>query len=707
MNTIQSQTDTLTGLPGRSILVERLISLPSTATIALLCIDLDRLASINESMGVAAGNQVLIAAAERIAAHVGPSTLVVRHGGDEFAVLLDPAHSVDQVRHIARSLYETLMQPYEVEGQKVFVGASMGLACTLVQSAPPHLPQATTPEQILRHARAALERAKIVARGSWLLYEPSMGPGASERLRLETELALALQREQMQVGYQPRVACRSGALIGFEVRMHWQHPIRGLLPASEFMQVLEETGLINQAGRWLLRSACQQLAAWDQMGHAHVGMAVDVCLQQLMDPLYLESLQATLTEYGIPPHRLELELNANLLMQDMRQIEALLLRLKQLGVRLSVHDAGIGYSSLAHIKRLPIDTVKIDSSFVRNVTASAEDASITRALVGMAHSLNLQVVAVGVQTKAQLPKLAAKGCDAVQGPSIGQSLAADQAQGLLTSGWNITEEFAQNPAAPPTLLLVDDEESILSSLKRLLRREGYRILSATSGTEGLELLACNNVDVIISDQRMPHMTGVEFLRLAKEMRPDTVRMVLSGYADMQSIASAINQGAIYKFMSKPWDDQDLKDSVAEAFRRKELSDENGRLTREIAEVNEDLNRLNKALALLLDEQSRTAQLGQAALSASQQTLHLLPMPVLGLDPDGTPVLRNEAFAQLKMEDEAVHHLMQVLPAWPATEVVCAMHLDDAGRQWRVTGRNLWNAGQHSGAVFVFVPASAP
>lgn len=254
-----------------------------------------------------------------------------------------------------------------------------------------------------------------------------------------------------------------------------------------------------------------------------------------------------------------------------------------------------------------------------------------------------------------------------------------------------------------TLLLVDDEDSILLALKRLLRREGYRILSASSGAEGLELLAKNDVDVIVSDQRMPNMTGEEFLRLAKELYPETVRMVLSGYADMQSITNAINQGAIYKFLSKPWEDQPLKDSILEAFRRKELSDENVRLTSEVAQINTDLNRSNTALAALLAEQSRRSLVGQAALSTAQQTLHLLPVPVLGLDPSGMVVLRNAAFSQLGMQEDMGMDCAKHLPPWPATEACSFDYVDAIGRHWHAVGRNISNGGQRSGMVFVFFP----
>jgi diguanylate cyclase (GGDEF)-like protein len=696
--------DPATGLPGRGVLLEKLNALPRDMEVALICIDLDHLASLNEAMGLSAGDNVLAETAKRVATHAEQSNFLARYGGDEFAVLIENVADFEHVSRIASALIEELMRPYLVAGKEVFVGATIGIACTLpTQLGSKEKLQATTIDQALHHAKAALARAKVVSRGSWLLYESGMTPVLGARLHLETELAVAVEQGQFLVYYQPKASCRTGAITGFEALVRWMHPTKGIVPPSEFIPILEETGLIDRVGAWVLRTACQQLATWDLLGHDRLTMAVNVSLRQLVDLTYPDLVKTVLAESGMAPERLELELTESLLMQDVRHTEALLFRLKVLGVRLSIDDFGTGYSSLAYLKRLPIDTVKIDRSFVQDITTNPNDASITRAIIGMARSLKLSLIAEGVETEAQLSKLVAEHCDTVQGYFIGKPMPASDAAALLTSGWCLSPELIGRPTKTRTLLLVDDEESIVSALKRLLRREGYRILSANSGAEGLELLAKNDVDVIVSDQRMPNMTGEEFLRLAKELYPDTVRMVLSGYADMQSITNAINQGAIYKFLSKPWDDQGLKDNILEAFRRKELSDENARLTREIGSMNEDLNRSNKALAVLLDEQARRSLVGQTALSVAQQTLHLLPSPVLGLDPSGMIVLRNEAFVQLGIEEDAIASFAQTLPSWPSTEVSYSKFVDSAGRLWTLAGRNLSSGGQYSGMVFAFFP----
>jgi diguanylate cyclase (GGDEF)-like protein len=685
-NRLNPQLDALTGLPDRDALLYQM-DMQTGSNTGLLCIDLDHLAALNEAMGLSAGDMLLAEAAKRIALHAGESGFLVRYDGDAFAMLVPHAESVAQIERKASDLIDALRRPYLIAGREVFVGASIGAA------------YATTP--LLPHAEAALARAKVSARGGWQMYMPGMARTRSERFHLESELSLALDQSQFEVYYQPKASCRSGTVTGFESLLRWNHPQHGLVAPTEFIPALEESGLIERVGAWVLKESCMQLKRWDALGYDTLQIAVNVSLRQLADPGFVELVGNTLAEAGLSPKRLELELTESMLMHDAVSAEVLLLRLKALGVRLAIDDFGTGYSSLAYLKRLPIDTVKIDRAFVQDITTDPNDASITRAIVGMAHSLKMEVVAEGVETEAQLSTLVAEQCESVQGYFIGMPMPADKAQAFLASGWKIAPEILGRPAKTRTLLLVDDEESIVLALKRLLRREGYRILSASSGAEGLELLAKNDVDVIVSDQRMPNMTGEEFLRRTKELYPDTVRMVLSGFADMQSITNAINRGAVYKFLSKPWEDQTLKDHIQEAFQRKERSDESRRRVNNIAVANNDLSRSNKSLETLLDEQSHFSKIGYAALAMAQETLHQLPTPILGLDPLGMVVLRNEAFFKLYMSMDTCATLASRCPPWQDISPFILEITDQDGRSWHITGRNLVAGNQHRGTVFVF------
>jgi EAL domain-containing protein (putative c-di-GMP-specific phosphodiesterase class I) len=523
---------------------------------------------------------------------------------------------------------------------------------------------------------------------------------------LDFALAQALERDEFRLYYQPKASCRSGSITGFEALLRWQRPDHGLIPPSEFIPALERNGLIEPVGLWVLHTACRQLRDWDLLGYEHLHMAVNVSLHQLSDVAFVNEVAGALAAYGILPERLELELTESMLMHDVTRTEDLLLQLKTHGVRLSIDDFGTGYSCLAYLRQLPIDTVKIDRAFVNGITTNVNDASITRAIISMAHSLKMSVVAEGVETEAQLSTLIAGKCETVQGYLIGKPVPCEAALLQLSSGWKVSSALLSRPEKIKTLLLVDDEVSIVLALKRLLRREEYQILSATSGAQGLEMLALHDVDVIVSDQRMPAMTGEEFLRRAKDIYPETIRMVLSGYADMESITNSINQGAIYKFLSKPWDETVLKEAIREAFQRKELGDENQRLTREIESMNVDLQRSNESLAQLLHEQTHHSRFSLTALLAAQETLHLVPVPVVGLDPSGQMVFANEAFDALDCAEESCHGLVQHLPPFPSSIVQSFLYTDASGQRWRVNGRHLANGNNHRGMVFAFLPTGA-
>jgi CheY-like chemotaxis protein len=264
-----------------------------------------------------------------------------------------------------------------------------------------------------------------------------------------------------------------------------------------------------------------------------------------------------------------------------------------------VDDFGTGYSSVAYLKRFPIDSLKVDRAFVRGIVADPNDISIARAIITLAHNLKLNVVAEGADTEGQVGLLIANHCDEIQGYYFSRPLPADEATALLRAGRSLDSQKLSSMKQGRTLLLVDGESSILSALKRELRHDRYNILTALNAEQGLELLAIHPVDVIVSDQRMPGMSGVEFLRRVKTLHPETVRMVLSGYTDLQAVTDAINEGAIYKFLTKPWDGGILRANIEEAFRSKELVDENRRLHTAVALANSEMAAVNERLQKLL------------------------------------------------------------------------------------------------------------
>jgi EAL domain-containing protein (putative c-di-GMP-specific phosphodiesterase class I)/ActR/RegA family two-component response regulator len=361
------------------------------------------------------------------------------------------------------------------------------------------------------------------------------------------------------------VDLRSGQTIGAEALLRWRRNGNGagLTGPAQFIPLAEKTGLIVPIGAWVIDTACRQLRLWLDQGMGDVRLAVNVSACQLRAVDFDATLAATLKRHGVPAQHLELELTESMLMQDPDAAAALLKRLKVIGVKLSLDDFGTGYSSLAYLKRFPIDAVKIDQTFVRDIVTDPDAAGIVSAVIGLAQRMHLRTIAEGVETEAQLGYLRKLGCEVMQGYYFSRPVPEAEFNAMLRAGKCLPALVAAQ--ADRTLLLVDDEANILAALCRMLRNEGYRVLTAASAREGLELLARNDIQVILSDQRMPEMTGTEFLGRVKAMHPDTVRIVLSGYAELTTIIEAVNQGAIYKFLIKPWDDDLLRGHIRDAF----------------------------------------------------------------------------------------------------------------------------------------------
>jgi EAL domain-containing protein (putative c-di-GMP-specific phosphodiesterase class I)/CheY-like chemotaxis protein len=384
-------------------------------------------------------------------------------------------------------------------------------------------------------------------------------------LRLETDLRRAVAQEALEIRYQPQIDLITGRICGSEALLRWHHPELGPISPAEFIPLAEEIGLIESIGAWVIRTVCRQNKAWIDAGLPLLPVAVNVSPRQFRQENLAEIVTTALSESGLPGSGLELEITESAMIEHPSQVADVLSRLKTLGVKLALDDFGTGYSSLTYLSSLPFDKIKIDQSFIRDVITNPVNATIVAATIAMGRSLDMTVLAEGVENEAQLMFLRSRQCEAMQGWLFSRDLTADEFAALLKQG-AMLKVGAGETAADETLLLLDDEPNILNALRRLLRREGYRILATTSPQEAFELLAQHRVQVIISDQRMPEMSGTEFLSRVKQIYPDTVRIVLSGYTDLQSITEAINRGAIYRFLVKPWDDEELRQQVREAFR---------------------------------------------------------------------------------------------------------------------------------------------
>ncbi len=552
--------DSLTGLASRMLFGEMLAQETQRAQggetrFALLFIDLDNFKTVNESLGHAAGDAVLVEAARRVKALLSDNDSLARIGADEFAALVDAGGAVD-LR--AQQLIDALGQPFVIDSKPIFVGASVGIALCPEDGG--------DTETLLGAASAALNQAKLQGPGILRFFSADMSRIANDRLTLEAELRAALDHpDELRLHYQPQVDLLNGHIVGIEALLRWQHPQRDLLAPAEFIPLAEESGLIVRLGDWVLREACRQVRRWSDAGLTPKQTAVNVSAIQLSRGHLVESVRDALAETGIAPHQLELEITESFVMADRERSFQTLRELKALGVRLSIDDFGTGHSSLAYLQQLDVHKLKVDISFVHDMITNSGNAAIVKAIIAMGHSLGLEVIAEGVENQGQARYLRSLQCDVMQGFLIAQPMPAEAMTEFLAS-FKPAEVPVEDEVAN-TLLLVDDEPSVLTALKRVLRRQSYRVLTAASGEEALELLANHEVAVILTDQRMSGMSGIELLARVRTMHPRIIRMILSGYTGVDSLTEAINRGEIFKFLTKPWEEGDLMAAIRDAFRQ--------------------------------------------------------------------------------------------------------------------------------------------
>jgi diguanylate cyclase (GGDEF)-like protein/PAS domain S-box-containing protein len=447
----QAQHDPLTGLPNRVLFVEFLTLALARAkrrqsTSAVLFLDLDRFKIVNDSLGHDAGDELMQQLSTRLVAALRPGDTVARFGGDEFTVLCEDLSTTDakgQAIDVARRLLEVIEAPVELHGEDQHLSASIGIAIA---------GPADSPETLLRDADAAMYRAKAAGKGRWELFDEEMR--SSARLRLETENALhrALERNELRNFYQPIVDISSGTCAGAEALVRWQHPERGLVAPDSFIDLAEESGLIVPLGRWVLEEACRQLMEWREAGQVSESftIAVNLSARQLAQPDLVQQVADALERTGAPAERIFLEITESVLMAET-SVDAMV-ALRELGVRLSIDDFGTGYSSLGYLRRFPVDTVKVDRSFVDGLGTESEDSAIVAAVVSLGHALGLSVVAEGVETERQLAELRALRCDRAQGFWFAPPQSADVFASVIASSqrWQsavVTSDEAQLPSA--------------------------------------------------------------------------------------------------------------------------------------------------------------------------------------------------------------------------------------------------------------------
>ena len=423
--------DTLTGLPNRLLLRDRIEHAIHRAqrerrNLAVLFLDLDRFKNINDTLGHSTGDNLLRVCAARLSDRIREGDTVARLGGDEFMVLLEDYRTPEDARTVARNVLDSLAEPIEIDGHELYITASIGIS--------QYPDDGVTVEELVSNADAAMYRAKGKGKNNYQFYTADLTEVARENLRLESSLRLALERDEFVLHYQPKWDTRTGRITGVEALLRWQHPERGLISPESFIGTLEECGLILPVGKWVLDTACAQAQAWRQQGLSPIQMSVNLSGQQIADTGLLQMVVESCEACGFDPHYLELELTERFIVQQRDEVVGLLKSLRERGMSIAIDDFGTGYSSLSYLKQLPIQKLKIDRSFVRDIPADPDDVAITSAIVALGHRLQMSIIAEGVETEEQLAFLVEEGCQEAQGFLVSEPLPVDRVRSLLQHG---------------------------------------------------------------------------------------------------------------------------------------------------------------------------------------------------------------------------------------------------------------------------------
>lgn len=547
----QVSRDVLTGLPNRNLLHDLLDQAIAYATryqypVWVVFINLDRFKFINDTLGHSAGDQLLQISAQRLLTAVRETDTVARIGADEFILVFAERSHEHLSTNILQRCLDILAQPVCIMDHEFFPSASAGVATWPDDG--------VDVENLLKHADIALDRAKQNGRNQFQFFTASMNEQALARLQIEGDLRNALERNEFILHYQPQVDLHSGNIVGMEALIRWQHPLRGMISPQYFIGLAEETGLIVPIGAWVLTTACQQARTWQMQGLGKLQLSVNLSARQFTHANLVEHIAQTLRRTGLPAQNLEIELTESLVMKDVERAIRTLRELKALGVKLSIDDFGTGYSSLSYLKRFPIDVLKIDQSFVRDITLDADDAAITRSIISLAHSLRLTVIAEGVESDAQLAFLRRYRCDQMQGYFFSRPVCAMDFETLLLLPKTLPKANNLRNAERQSILSVAASSFLAAS-----QDDAWRTLHADNAEHALHLLALHPVQLILWQHSAS--ARLDWLAKAHAMYPEIVIILLSSPVETLDWRNAINCVEIYRCLSADEDTHALRASI--------------------------------------------------------------------------------------------------------------------------------------------------
>lgn len=603
--------DDVTGLANRNILNDRIKQYISVSnrydqSFLVIVVGLDSFRLVNEVLGLNLGDAILKIIANLLTSCVRECDTVAHLIGDEFVLAMSPTEEpratilvTDEIEgsdkfyaEILQRILDAISQPLVIDGHDLQITCSIG-ACVYPRDG-------RDVEELLKHAEAALSTAKQFGRNNYQFYSLTLGKKANEKFSLYGRLRHAIEYNELILHYQPQVNLNTGRVSGVEALIRWNHPELGLLSPIHFIPLAEETGLIIPIGEWVIRTTCLQIKHWQKVGLGNVRVAVNVSARQFLHVNLVQTIKNIIAETGVDPHYLDIELTESHLMIDIDRAIGILSDIKKLGIQLSVDDFGTGYSSLSYLKHLPINVLKIDQSFVRDININVDGNAISKAIISMAHNLGLRVIAEGVETEIQCAFLSQYLCDEIQGYLYSEGLPAQALEKLLYENRKLPPHLLRLSEKQQTLLLVGQTDNTITDIKYLLRHDGYQILGAYNAFDALKILEQNNIDVLLTENKMTGMTGVELLCIVKEKYSNTVCTMLVEHVDIQTLISAVNEGAVFHFLTKPYNDNQLRWHIMEAFKRKQFEDENRRLSLDMQVANHELACLNRELKDVLN-----------------------------------------------------------------------------------------------------------